>query len=288
MRIVIIGLGLIGGSLGLGLKNSSRANELKIVGVPRVEETIKAAQERGVIDEGTTDYIKGVTEADVVFICTPINLILPIIKEIGPALKKGAIITDVGSSKYQIVSEAEKIVPKGVYFVGGHPLAGKETVKLAAAEPQLYKGKTWVLTTTSKTSSRALEKIKELVELLGAKVLFMEPKLHDLAVAAISHMPLAVAAALVNAVADEPEKDIMAKCAASGFRDTTRIASGDPVLGVDLFTSNKKSILKMIGAFKKSLNNLEKLIKDGNGEKIIEELEKAKRFRDSIYSDGNN
>jgi prephenate dehydrogenase len=284
MRIAIIGLGLIGGSIGLGLQKSKAQNpELKIIGIPRREETIKQALALGVIDEGTTDHIKGVIAADLVFVCTPINLIFPVINEIAPNLKKGAIVTDVGSSKYEIVSAAEKSMPKGSYFVGGHPMAGKETSKLEAAEPELFKSKAWVLTRTSRTSQKALEKMKQVVGWLGGSALEMDPKTHDLVVAGISHLPLAVAAALVNAIAGESEKELMAKTAASGFRDTTRIASGDPILGVDMFTTNKKAVLKMIGSFKKSLANLEKLIKEGNGEKIREELEKAKKFRDALY-----
>ncbi|OGB89285.1 hypothetical protein A2625_03865 [candidate division WOR-1 bacterium RIFCSPHIGHO2_01_FULL_53_15] len=281
MKIAIIGLGLIGGSIGLKLKRQN--SRFKIIGIPRREETIDQAIKMGAIDEGTIDHVKGAADADIVFVCTPINLILPVISEIAPNLKKGTIVTDVGSSKYEIVSAAEKAMPRGVYFVGGHPMAGKETSKLEAAEPGLFSGKTWVLTKTSKTSKKAWEEVGKLVSLLGAKALEMETKTHDLVVAGISHMPLAVAAALVNAVADQPEKDLMSKAAASGLRDTTRIASGDPILGVDMFTTNKKAVLKMLGSFKRSLANLERLIKEGNGEKIREELEKAKKTRDSIF-----
>lgn len=282
MRIAIIGLGLIGGSLGLGWKKANIA-DLKIVGIPRREETIGQAIALGAIDEGTTDHIKGVIDADLIFVCTPINLILPVINEITPNLKKGAIVSDVGSSKYAIVSAAEKAMPKGTYFVGGHPMAGKETTKLEAAEAELFKNKIWALTKTAKTSQKAFDKVAQAVGWLGGSVFEIDPKTHDLIVAGISHMPLAVAAALVNAVAGEPEKGLMTKVAASGFRDTTRIASGDPILGVDMFTTNRKAVLKMIGSFKRSLANLEKLIKEGNGEKIREELEKAKKFRDALY-----
>lgn len=282
MRIAIIGLGLIGGSLGLSLKKSGTKN-FYIVGIPRRAETLEQAKQMGAIDEGTTDHVKGVIDADIVFICTPIHLIPPILKEIIPNLKKGAIVTDVGSSKYEIVAEAEKMMPKGTYFVGGHPMAGKETTKLEAADPELFEDKIWILTKTSKTSKKAAEEIAQLTNLVGAKLLEMDPKMHDLVVAAISHLPLAMAASLVNVVADQPQKELMAKCAASGFRDTTRVASGDPILGVDMFTTNKKAVLKMVGLLKKSLSKLEKLIKEGNGEKIREELEKAKIFRDSIY-----
>lgn len=281
MKIAIIGLGLIGGSLGLALKKSG-ISDLKIIGIPRREETLKQALAMGAIDEGTTDHVKGSADADLIFVCTPINLIPAVIEAIAPRLKKGAVVTDVGSSKYEIVARAEKNLSKGVFFVGGHPMAGKETTKLEAAEAGLFQGKTWILTRTSRTSQRALDKVAEIVKLIGATILETDPKTHDLAVAAVSHMPLAVAAALANAVAAEPGNELMKKVAASGFRDMTRIASGDPVLGVDMFTTNKKAVLRMVSAFKKSLSNLESLIKEGDGEKIREELDKAKRFRVSL------
>jgi len=282
MKIAVIGLGLIGGSVALGLKKASA--DMKIIGVPHRKETIQEAIERGAVDEATMDPRAGIAEADLVFICTPINLIIPILKEIASSLKQGAIVTDVGSSKAEIVSQAEKIMPKGTFFVGGHPMAGKEKVKLAEAEADLFKDKIYVLTATSKTSKRALENVKEIVGWLGGSVVEMDPKLHDLVVAGISHMPLAVAAALVNTVEyAEKGKDEMMRCAASGFRDTTRIASGDPILGVDMFTTNRKAVLKLLSAFKKSLSRIEKLIKEGNAEKIEKELELAKIFRDSIY-----
>ncbi|MFA6430990.1 MAG: prephenate dehydrogenase/arogenate dehydrogenase family protein [Candidatus Margulisiibacteriota bacterium] len=282
MRIAIIGLGLIGGSLGLALKKAGRS-DLQIVGIPHREETLKQAIDIKAIDVGTLSHVEGVKDADIVFICTPIHLILPIIEEIAPNLKKGAIVTDVGSSKYEIVSQAEKKMPKGTFFVGGHPMAGKETVKISAAEADLFNCKTWILTKTSKTGQKAVEKIKELIIQTGANTMELDPKTHDLVVAGISHMPLAVAAALVNTINSEEQKDAMAKAASSGFRDTTRVASGDPILGVDMFTTNKKAVLKMLSAFKRSLSNIENLIKEGNGEKLHDELEKAKKFRDSIF-----
>lgn len=281
MRVAIIGLGLIGGSLGLGL---SKISGVEVIGAPRREETIQEALKRRAIAAGTTDPQKAVEGADVVFICTPINLIIPLLKQIAPSLKKGAVVTDVGSSKAEIVGKAEKLVPKGVYFVGGHPMAGKERVKLSEAEAGLFRDRAYVLTPTSKTNRKALAEVGRLVKLLGARAIEMDPKLHDLVVAGISHLPLAVAAALVGTVEyAQKGKDEMMHCAASGFRDATRIASGDPVLGVDMFTTNKKAVLKMLKSFKRSLARLERLIKEGDPEKIEKELEITKIFRDSIY-----
>lgn len=276
MNIAIVGLGLIGGSICKKLK--AQKSKVKTIGIARREETVKLALELGIVDEATTDLIQGVRDADVVFICTPINLIIPTLKKIAPHLKPGVIVTDVGSSKEEIVSQANKLMPKGTYFIGGHPMAGKEKVKFEESEAGLFQDKVWVL-----IPGERVDELEKIIKLLGARVIKMDAKKHDLVVAAISHMPLAVAAALVNAVADSKEgKEEMKQCAASGFRDTTRIASGDPVLGVDMFTTNKKSVLKMLAAFKKSLNKMEKAIKASKPGVIEKELEKAKKFRDAI------
>lgn len=285
MKIAIIGLGLIGGSIGLALKTEHR------IGIPRREETLRQALAMGAIDEGTLNLQRGVSDADVLFICTPINLIIPTLQKIRKNLKKGAIVTDVGSTKEELVSQAEKIMPKGTFFIGGHPMAGKEVSKLDAAEGSLFKGKAWIVVTEKRKpnverrtlNAGALETLKGVIEMTGAKTVEMDPKTHDMVVAGISHMPLAVAAALVNAVAGEKEKALMSACAASGFRDTTRIASGDPQLGVDMFKTNKKAVIKMIGDFKKSIARMEKMIKSGDSEALKKELEKAKMFRDSIF-----
>jgi prephenate dehydrogenase len=279
-NIAIVGLGLIGGSIGLKAKQQG----LRVIGIPRREETLKKALELGAIDEGSLDISK-VSEADLVFICTPINLIIAKLKELAPHLKKGAVVTDVGSTKAEIVSQAEKLMSKGTYFVGGHPMAGKEVVGIEAAEANLFESKTWILTQTSKTNKGALEKVEEVVGWLGAKVVRIDPKTHDLVVGAVSHLPLAAAAALVNVAAEAGEKELVGQCAASGFRDSTRIASGDPVLGRDMFLTNRVALLKHLKALRAKLLELEKLIKAGQAGKIEEELKKAKQFRDSIFRD---
>jgi len=285
MKITIIGLGLIGGSIGLGLKNNPGAKgQIAVIGIPRRQETIAKAVELGAADEGTLDLAAGVKDAEIVFICTPINLILPTLRKISRQLKPGAIVTDVGSTKEIIVKQAEKLMPKGTYFVGGHPMAGKEKVKLEAAEADLFQGKTWILTPTRKTNPRAVQTIRRLVGQLGGKIIQMDPKTHDSVVAGISHLPLLVAAALVNAVSeDKINRNKMKNTAASGFRDTTRVASGDPELGVDMFTANKKAVLKALGHFKNALSLLENSIKIEKKSLIAKELKKAKDFRDSIF-----
>jgi len=277
-KIAIIGLGLIGGSLAFSLKKAGHY----VTGIARQEEVLNKAREASAIDAGSLN-LQDISDSDIIFVCTPINLIIPVLEQIAPYLKKGAVVSDVGSSKQEIVAKAEKLMPKGTYFVGGHPMAGKEQTKFEAAEIDLFKDKTWIITETSKTSKKAVEQLEEVILGTGAKMLKLDPKTHDMVVAGISHMPLAIAVSLVNAVASSSDKENMAKCAASGFRDTTRIVSGDPLLGVDMFTTNKKAVLKMIGAFKKSLSKLEKIVKNSDSEGMKIELEKAKEFRDSIF-----
>ncbi|MBN2057973.1 MAG: prephenate dehydrogenase/arogenate dehydrogenase family protein [Candidatus Saganbacteria bacterium] len=282
MNIAIVGLGLIGGSIALGLK--AKLRDIYIIGIPRREETIQEALALKAIDEGTTNLKQGAAKADIIFVCTPINLVVPIVQEMADCLKPGTIVTDVASTKAGIVAQASKLLPKGVFFIGGHPMAGKEKVKLVEAEAALFQDKPWILIRNSKTNQRALSRVAELAVQLGGKTMEMDAKTHDLAVAGISHTPLAIAAALVNSVQDAPKaQEQMKACAASGFRDTTRIASGDPVLGVDMFTTNKKAVLEALAGFKKALVRLEKLIKAGAADGIEKELERAKKFRDLLY-----
>lgn len=273
-KVAIIGLGLIGGSLGLAIKQNKLA--AKVIGLPHREETIAQALEMGAIDEGSTDLKTGLAEADLVFICIPLSLIIPKLQEIISYLKPGAIVTDVGSVKGPIVSAAKKIVPKGIKFIGGHPMAGKEKFKLSAAEANLFSGRPYILTSPSK-------KLEKIIQGIGGKLIKMKPKKHDQVVAAVSHLPLAVASTLVKAVASpEGIKDIK-EIASSGFFDTTRVASGDPQLGKDIFTMNQKAVLKQLRNFKKALKELEQIIKKGEGDAVFNYLKQAKDFRDQVF-----
>ncbi|MBI5701375.1 prephenate dehydrogenase/arogenate dehydrogenase family protein [Candidatus Saganbacteria bacterium] len=277
-KIAIVGLGLIGGSLAKAFKREG----FYVIGIPHRQETLDKAEQVGAIDEGSLD-LKSVSDADFIFICTPINQIIPTLKLFAVSCKPGAIVTDVASTKQEIVSQAEKLVPKGTFFVGGHPMAGKEKVKFEESDADIFSGKTYILTQTSKTSKKALEALKDIVTQLHSTIVTFDPKTHDLVVAGISHVPLAVSVALVNSVMNSEQKDNMKQTASSGFRDTTRVASGDPELGVNMFTTNKKAVLKTLKEFKKALSNIEKLIKTGDSSGLKAELERAKSFRDSIY-----
>ncbi len=288
MKVGIIGLGLIGGSIGLALRSSELSSNIEqIIGISRREQTLGLARQLGVVDDGDSEERSGekalekLADADLIFLCTPIHLILPKLRELSAHLKKGAIVTDVASVKGPIMSEAAKIMPKGTFFVGAHPMAGKEKAKLEHAEAGLFQNRPWIF--ISKGNTRAINKVKEIAAALGGKVMEMDAKKHDLAVAAVSHVPLAVAAALVNSVAEASLAQAeMKEAASSGFRDTTRVASGEVELGREMFLTNPKPILKQLKAFKSNLKRLESAIKSGNAKEIEAVLAEAKQFRDSL------
>jgi prephenate dehydrogenase len=281
LKVTIVGLGLIGGSLGMAIKKKKLA---RVIGLTRDASKAALAVDMKAVDYASTN-IKGIIqEADLIFICYPIHMIVPEISKIIQFVKRGAIITDVGSSKTLIVREAEKLARKGVLFVGGHPMAGKEKTGLENSEADLFEGKNYILTKTAKTDAKALNFLKTFLSKLGAKVQVLAPDVHDNIVAGISHMPVAVAAALVDSVLSSQRfSSSMKHFAASGFRDSTRIASGDPKLGTDMFVTNKKAVLSSLNSFKKSLAKIERLIKQGNATTIHEMLSQIKEFRDSIY-----
>ena len=281
LKVTIVGLGLIGGSLGMAIKKKKLA---RVIGLTREKSKAALAVKLNAVDYASTNIRGLLQDADMIFICYPVHLIIPEIRKIIQFVRPGAIITDVGSSKEFIVKEAEKMMPRGVFFVGGHPMAGKEKIGLEEAEKDLFEGKNYILTKTAKTNKKALNTLRSLISKLGAKVHIISPDVHDSIVAGISHMPVAVAAALVDSVLGSGKlSDEMMELAASGFRDTTRIASGDPDMGADMFLTNKKAVLASLNSFKRSLSEIEKLIKQGNAAMIREKLLRIKDFRDSMY-----
>lgn len=281
--VAIIGMGLIGGSLGMAIKNKDLAD--KVIGVSRNIEHLKEAKSKEALDEYTIDIVEASRDADLIFVTTPISLIAPTVKTVAGIAKKGAIITDAGSSKAQIVNEIESSIPAEINFIGGHPMAGTDASGIYAATKFLFEGANYILTPTNRTNIEALKILNKFLEKLDVQILEMPPEKHDIVIAAISHMPLAIAVSLVNAIFDEKEnKEDMIKTASSGFRDTTRIAAGNVEMGKDMFITNKDAVLQMIGKFKKSLDDIEQAIKESNKDKIVTLLEKAKKLRVNMYA----
>lgn len=280
-KVAIIGVGLIGGSLALALKKKNLASSF--VGVGRGIENLEAALRLGIIGSFTQDIAEGVKDADLVVIAVPVLKIAGTIKKAAPCLKKGSIVTDVGSVKAAVIEAVEPIIPKGVHFVPGHPIAGTENSGAEAAFPGLFIDRKCILTPTTKTDPEALEKIKSMWQEAGSKVVLMDAKTHDSILAAISHLPHMIAYTLVNTVADIEKAGVDAlSYSAGGFKDFTRIASSSPEMWSDICALNKDPIVQMIDNFQKRLEVLKNLIEAGDVEGLKKDFERAKVTRDSL------
>ncbi|MBI4744492.1 MAG: prephenate dehydrogenase [Actinobacteria bacterium] len=280
-KVAIIGIGLIGGSLGLALKQIS--NPPKITGIARRQEVIDKAIETGAIDEGTTFFEEGVKDADIIFIATPVGSIVDIAKKIIPYLKQKAIITDVGSTKATIVKEIEEAAPSDIYFIGGHPMAGSEQTGVEAATPFLFKNSYYILTPTKKTNNEAFSHLHSLLTQIGAYVLAIDAEKHDSTVATISHLPHFAAASLVNVTQSRMnENENLIKLAAGGFKDMTRIAIGSPEIWLDIAFENRTAILEALNAYKKEIEKIYEFIKDKDKEGLMQRLNEAREKRSAL------
>lgn len=272
-KVAIIGLGLIGGSLAWALKKSDRVGE--VFGVDLNEKAVDYAIQEGIIDRGSNEIEKGVKESEIIVIATHVGLIPGIAKSVFDIASKGGLITDVGSIKGKIVEEVELSLPSHLYFVGGHPIAGTERSSVWAADYRLFQGKRCVLTPTQKTQTDALAKAKSLWEIVGAEVFTMDPQTHDRVFAYVSHLPHAVAYALLNAVALEKEPDNILDFAGGGLRDFTRIGASSPDMWSDIFLANKKNVIEALEAFKGVLENIRLMIEREDIKGLKEELSKS-------------
>ena len=274
-RVTIVGVGLIGGSIGLGLKERGLVQE--VVGVGRRESSLKKASGRGAIDTSTLNLAEGCQGAEIVVLAVPVSLIAEMARRAMPRLAPGTIITDVGSTKAAIVNDIERFLREEVHFIGGHPLAGSEKRGVGFARSDLFEGARTILTPTQHTSDAALKKISTFWRSLGAKVSLLSPEEHDHILAHISHLPHLVAMALVGAV---PEEAL--SYAASGFKDTTRIAASDPEIWRDILLSNKEEVLKALKRFRQELEQKEKCLMDADQERLLKLLKSARKKRETL------
>jgi len=277
--IAIIGVGLIGGSLGLALKKSNLVQN--IIGIGRKEERLQQALKLGAVDSVVTDIYFGVKKADLVVLATPVNSILEIANKMLPYLKMGTIVIDVGSTKKKIVRNlTPSLNLSEIYFVGTHPLAGSEESGIEAAKPDLFKGAICIITPIPQTNKEALSIVHSLWEGIGAKVVEMTPEIHDELIAYSSHLPHLIAVSLADLIRMQDKKIL--PLLASGFKDTTRIASSHPVMWRDICLTNQEEILKSISEFKKILEKWQRLIEQANPDVLTKEFEEVKKFRDQI------
>ncbi len=276
-KITIIGVGLIGGSIGLAVKRQKLAKE--VVGVFRHLSTLKRALKYRAITKGTMDLREGVKNADLIIIATPVYSIPGLVSVIVRYAKKGAIITDVGSTKSWIVREVEDRLDRlgAVSFIGSHPMAGSEHAGVEFARSDLLEGSPCIVTKTRKSNPRALATIVSFWESLGAKVKVMDPVSHDRTTSLISHLPHIIAFSLVGAI---PQGEL--KYAAEGFRDTTRVASSDPFIWADIFLTNKKEVTRSIRAFEKSLKGIRKVLAKAKYRELVGLLMRIKAKRDKF------
>lgn len=280
-RLAIIGVGLIGGSLARALREAGAVGS--VVGIGRSRANLEDALSLGICDEITQDALEGVRGADMVFISVPVCAIPSVVAEIAPALAPGCIVTDGGSVKTAIVRECEALMPAGCHFVGGHPIAGTEHSGASASFATLYRGKRCILTPTGRTDQAALATVDRVWRITGAEVCIMEPGHHDRIFAEISHLPHAVAYALVHAVGTaDVEGENVLSYTAGGFRDFTRIASSDPVMWRDISLMNRDALLASIDGFSASLAELRRRIDGGDEAGLTEFFTTAKKFRDGI------
>ena len=280
-KITIIGVGLIGGSLGLALKK--KKPKFKITGIDKLE-IIEKAIARGAIDEGTINLENGIKEADLIIIATPVKTIIDLLPRINPFIKKGCIVTDTGSTKGQIVETADKVLSKDVFFIGGHPMAGSEKYGIEEADSHLFQDKTYILTPSKKSNLIALEKIFLLVNTIGAKRLVLDPLEHDRVAGAISHLPQILAVSLTNMIsmlAQEENNNNYFKAIGGGFRDMTRIALSPCKIWEDICDTNQENILKMIQEFRNYLEIIEDKLKNGPNS-LKEEFQKASKLRETL------
>ena len=280
-KTTIIGVGLIGGSFGLALKE--KKPNFKIVGVDKTE-IIKKAIARRAIDEGTVNLEEGIKEADIVIIATPVKTILNILTQIDPFLKKGCLVTDTGSTKGQIVERANKVLSKDVFFIGGHPMAGSEKYGIEEADSHLFQDKTYILTPTNKSNLVPLKKMLLLIKMINANILILNPLEHDKIVGAVSHLPQIIAVSLINTIAElalPGNNNNYFKAVGDGFRDMTRIASSPYKIWEDICETNQENILEMIQKFRNYLGVIEDKLKN-NPSSLKEEFQKASQLRESI------
>ncbi len=278
-QLAIVGVGLLGGSVAKAARQGGLAR--RILGIGRIAERMQPALDDGTLDLAVTDLDAGVREADFVLLATPVLAIEGLLERVWRAAPAGALVTDVGSTKRNIVRAAERLAAtRPLGFVGSHPLAGSEKSGYHVARADLFRGATVVVTPTEATELAALKRTTEFWEALGARVSSLDPETHDRTVAAISHLPHLVACALVDGAVRAEASAL--ELAARGFRDTTRIAAGDPDMWTEIFLANRDALSATVESFREALDDLQRVIDAGQADALREVLVRIKAMRDQL------
>lgn len=287
-KIALIGIGLIGSSLARVIAREKLAGHVAIS--TRSADTLARAEELGLGDSYTTDAKEAVLDADLVIVSVPVGASGAVAEEIAPALKKGAILTDVGSTKASVIAQMQPHVPEGVHFIPGHPLAGTEKSGPDAGFAELFKNRWCIFTPLPDTDPAALEKLSEFWRRCGANIDTMDPAHHDMTLAIVSHLPHIIAYNIVGTADDlqTVTKSEVIKYSASGFRDFTRLAASDPTMWRDVCLHNKDAILEMLARFSEDLASLQRAIRWGDGEKLFDLFTRTRAVRRSIIEAGQD
>ena len=275
-HVTIVGVGLLGGSAGLALKAFDP--NIKVAGVGRRRESLEQARAIGAVDTIHTDVAEAVAATDLVILATPVGAFEKHMRSVAERLRPGAIVTDVGSTKVSVVRAAHRLLGAG-RFCGSHPMAGSERKGPGFARADLFHGATCILTPTHVTPPEVAEKVRTLWQRMGMRTVTMTPARHDRVIARVSHLPHALAS-LLMLLPEMADLDV----SATGFRDTTRLASGDPEMWRDIFLTNRAGILRALDDFHKSLRGLRELVADGDGKGLEEFFAAAKKRRDTTIA----
>ncbi|MFN3785870.1 MAG: prephenate dehydrogenase [Thiothrix sp.] len=282
-KLVIFGVGLIGGSLALALRQAQYCEQ--VVGCSRNAAHLQKAVELGVIDCFTLDPQEAVQDADMVLLAVPMGAMAKLLQQIKPVLPANAILTDAGSTKGSVVAEVEQVFGKDFSrFVPGHPIAGREQSGVEAAIPDLFVNRRVILTPQSHTAPHAIAAVSALWQASGAIVEYMAVDLHDQVLAATSHLPHVLAFSLVDTLLNLPMREALFRYAAGGFRDFTRIASSDPTMWRDICLANHEAIVTVIEKLQADLSEFAALMQAQDGEALYERMLRAKQARDSYIA----
>jgi prephenate dehydrogenase len=277
-RLSILGVGLLGGSIGLALR--AVGSSVHITGYGHRPATLEKALEVGAIDRSAITCKEAVRGADLVILCTPVGLFEPILTEAAGALADGVIVTDVGSTKRSVVDLARRILPKSARFVGSHPMAGSEKRGIEFARADLFQGAHCIITPTDETDPSATEQVEDFWKLLGMRTTRMPPDIHDRLVCDVSHLPHAIAAALVAMQSEEA-----LSLAGKGFLDATRIAGGDGALWRDILHDNRDNLVSSLDRLRGTLDHLVRLLDPSRREELAKWLDAAADRRAKLLAE---
>jgi prephenate dehydrogenase len=277
-KITIVGLGLIGGSLGLALK--AGLPDVEIVGHDRDAEVELTAQKRGAITRREHNLPRAVEGASIVIVATPITTMANVFKQIAPDLLNGALVTDTASTKAEVTRWAADLLPEHVNFVGGHPMAGKETQGIENAEATLFQGRGYCICPSLNASASAIQQVAGIAQLVGSEPLFMDAAEHDQYAAAVSHLPLIVSTALFTLLRSSPSWEDLGVMASSGFRDITRLASTDPDMSHGIWRTNREAVIHWVERMIGELSRFRDMLQDAQDEALLEAFVEARLERE--------